>query len=265
MSQGNEMTEIQDSKDIPRFQNEQEEAEFWATHSLGEELLNKMSPIPEGVLPPARPRTKPINVRFDSFTLDRLNELAARRNVGYQTLLKQFVTERLYEEEKKEETLPGDRMGETESTEKSPEATEAQKSVKPGDWQAWAYNFVKENEALLRAPDVDEITLSRLAKNSSTPLLRLSGEIRKASDTQGYPAARLQRMLKGYKKLKEFTERTLDLYAEKFGMPEEGTEDDRQGDTQEDPEGSGASVADVRGTLEEAEGVVIDARERFAM
>ena len=48
-----------------------------------------------------RGRTTPIAVRFDQFTLERLRTLAARRNTGYQTLLKQFVVERLYEEEKR--------------------------------------------------------------------------------------------------------------------------------------------------------------------
>ncbi len=47
-------------------------------------------------------RTTPIAVRFDQFTLTRLKALAALRNTGYQTLLKQFVVERLYEEEKRE-------------------------------------------------------------------------------------------------------------------------------------------------------------------
>jgi hypothetical protein len=47
-------------------------------------------------------RTKPVAVRFDEFTLRRLRELAARRNTGYQTLLKEFVVERLYEEERRE-------------------------------------------------------------------------------------------------------------------------------------------------------------------
>ncbi len=46
-------------------------------------------------------RTSPIAVRFDQFTLKRLKALAALRNVGYQTLLKEFVVERLYEEEKR--------------------------------------------------------------------------------------------------------------------------------------------------------------------
>jgi hypothetical protein len=59
--------------------------------------------VPEDERP--RQRTRPINVRFDDFTLGRLKELADRRNVGYQTLLKEFVVERLYEEEKREGIL----------------------------------------------------------------------------------------------------------------------------------------------------------------
>jgi hypothetical protein len=47
-------------------------------------------------------RTTPIAIRFDQFTLSRLKALAALRNTGYQTLLKEFVVERLYEEEKRE-------------------------------------------------------------------------------------------------------------------------------------------------------------------
>lgn len=46
-------------------------------------------------------RTTPVAVRFDRFTLRRLKTLAALRNTGYQTLLKEFVVERLYEEEKR--------------------------------------------------------------------------------------------------------------------------------------------------------------------
>ncbi|ERR1022692_453397 len=55
--------------------------------------------------PRARGRTTPIAVRFDEFTIKRLKDLAARRNTGYQTLLKEFVVERLYEEEKREHII----------------------------------------------------------------------------------------------------------------------------------------------------------------
>jgi hypothetical protein len=55
--------------------------------------------------PRARGRTTPIAVRFDEFTIKRLKDLAERRNIGYQTLLKEFVVERLYEEEKRERII----------------------------------------------------------------------------------------------------------------------------------------------------------------
>lgn len=69
---------------------------------LGEELLRKMRPAPKSLLPAPRPRTRPVAVRFDDSTLGRIRALAARRHKGYQTLLKEFVSERLYEEEKRE-------------------------------------------------------------------------------------------------------------------------------------------------------------------
>jgi hypothetical protein len=53
----------------------------------------------QDVVRPAR--TTPVAVRFDQFTLKRLKALATLHNKGYQTLLKEFVVERLYEEEKR--------------------------------------------------------------------------------------------------------------------------------------------------------------------
>ena len=99
------MREIQSLDEIPSFKTEAEEAEFWATHSLGEKLLDQMEPIPEGELPPPRPRTKPISLRFDQDVLERLKEMAKVKHKGYQTMLKEFVLERLYEEEKREGLL----------------------------------------------------------------------------------------------------------------------------------------------------------------
>lgn len=100
-----EPKEIRGPEEIPSFASEAEEAEFWATHSLGEEFLVKMEPVSEGELPPARPRTKPVAVRFDEDVLRRLKTLAESKHKGYQTMLKEFVLERLYEEEKREGIL----------------------------------------------------------------------------------------------------------------------------------------------------------------
>jgi hypothetical protein len=77
---------------------------------------------------------------------------------------------------------------------------------------------------LLEDPDVDSITLSRLAKNASTPSLELSQESNRASAKEGYPAARLRRMLKDYDRLLKFTEAALALYEEKFGAQGEDAE-----------------------------------------
>ena len=88
--------------EVPAFSSETEEATFWATHELSDELLARMRPGGDPKLPPSRPRTKPIAIRFDESTLRRVRALADRRGKGYQTLLKEFVSERLYEEEKRE-------------------------------------------------------------------------------------------------------------------------------------------------------------------
>lgn len=97
-----DMTEVHSYDELPEFANEAEEAAFWATHSLGQELLDRMGPPPEGLLPPPRPRTKPVPLRLNDSTIRRAKRLAERRHIGYQTLLKEFITERLYEEEKRE-------------------------------------------------------------------------------------------------------------------------------------------------------------------
>ena len=55
-------------------------------------------------LVPARPRgvsKRPVSIRFDDDTLTRLKQLASKKRTNYQTLVKNFVNERLYEEEKR--------------------------------------------------------------------------------------------------------------------------------------------------------------------
>lgn len=96
------MMPLKDPSEIPEFRNEEEEAEFWATHEITEEFIERAGPVPEGELPPPRSRTRPISMRFDEDVLRRLRAIAERKHKGYQTLLKEFVVERLYEEEKRE-------------------------------------------------------------------------------------------------------------------------------------------------------------------
>jgi hypothetical protein len=69
--------------------------EFFEQEARREKALRMQDRVRPG-------RTTPVAVRFDRFTLRRLKTLADARNTGYQTLLKEFVVERLYEEEKRE-------------------------------------------------------------------------------------------------------------------------------------------------------------------
>jgi hypothetical protein len=50
-------------------------------------------------------RSQTIGVHLEADVLKRIRALAARKKVDYQTLLRAFVLERLYEEEKREGLL----------------------------------------------------------------------------------------------------------------------------------------------------------------
>ena len=109
MSTGEKVTqlsEIESWHDVPNFGSEAEEREFWPTHSLGEGVLRR-GPADDPRLPPPRPRTTPVAIRFDADVVARLKAVAAKKHKGYQTLLKEFVSERLYEEEKREGLIQG--------------------------------------------------------------------------------------------------------------------------------------------------------------
>ncbi|MDI6768583.1 MAG: CopG family antitoxin [Anaerolineales bacterium] len=81
---------------IPKFANEQEEAEFWATHDATK-FLQDTQPV-DVTFTDARPRKIQIAIRFDPNTLRELRAVAQRRGVGYQTLIRMWVMERLTQE-----------------------------------------------------------------------------------------------------------------------------------------------------------------------
>ena len=92
--------EITSWDDIPAFASEAEEAAYWETHSLGDALLAELAEGPgDPRLPPPRPRTKPkaepISLRLDPDMREQLKTIARERGTGYQTLIKQWLAERL--------------------------------------------------------------------------------------------------------------------------------------------------------------------------
>ena len=96
------MPEVNDLSEVPDFTSDDEAAAFWDTHEMGPRWFDNVGELPDDPnLPPPRTRTRPVSVRFDDDVINRLQAVAARKNKGYQTLLKEFVAERLYEEEKR--------------------------------------------------------------------------------------------------------------------------------------------------------------------
>lgn len=96
-----ELIEIASPDDIPDFASDEEAAEFWDTHAPGPHFFDNMPMERDPRLPPPRRAARPVSIRIDPDTLARLKAVAERKQKGYQTLLKEFVTERLYEEEKR--------------------------------------------------------------------------------------------------------------------------------------------------------------------
>jgi predicted DNA binding CopG/RHH family protein len=106
---GKSGTIVNDWAEVPHFATEDEEREFWETHELGPGVLQHFRRV--GVhpaldsVPPAA--SKNISIRVEGDILRRLQVVAARKGMRYQTLLKEFVVERLYEEEKREGIIDG--------------------------------------------------------------------------------------------------------------------------------------------------------------
>ena len=81
------------NKRIPKFKNEDEEREFWATHSpLDYFDLSKAKKV---VLPNLKPSVKTISIRLPEMMLEQIKLLANKRDVPYQSLLKIFLAEKI--------------------------------------------------------------------------------------------------------------------------------------------------------------------------
>ncbi len=87
--------------DVPDFATEAEEADFWGTHTLSDELLEQASHIEDPLLPP--PGTAfGLSLGFSAEVAQRLRTLAKKKRLDYVAMTRAFVMERLTEEEKRE-------------------------------------------------------------------------------------------------------------------------------------------------------------------
>jgi predicted DNA binding CopG/RHH family protein len=83
-------------KQIPEFNNEDEEREFWASHDSTEYIDWKKAQ--RAIFPNLKPSTKTISLRLPESMLNELRQLANKRDIPYQSLIKVFLRERVDQE-----------------------------------------------------------------------------------------------------------------------------------------------------------------------
>src|SRR5688500_13495987 len=80
-------------KAIPTFSSEAEERTFWATHDSSTFVEWRNARV--AVFPNLKPSTETISLRLPAALLAELKNLANKRDVPYQSLLKVFLAERV--------------------------------------------------------------------------------------------------------------------------------------------------------------------------
>lgn len=78
--------------ELPRFGSEEEEAAFWKETSLDSRLMNG------SMLKTDNRDSITITLRFDPRMLARIKRLARSRYLNYQSMIKQWLSERLEKE-----------------------------------------------------------------------------------------------------------------------------------------------------------------------
>lgn len=88
----NNLREVRAWSEVPSFEDEAAEAQFWLQHSLDPRLMNAALPKSD-----AR-ESATVTLRFDPRMLSRLKRHARSRYLNYQSMIKQWLAERLEKE-----------------------------------------------------------------------------------------------------------------------------------------------------------------------
>ncbi len=98
----NKPNEINSWDEVPDFESEVEEDEFWSKHALGPALLDQMLPASGSGIPPAL--EIPPSLRELGITPEvarRLQRIARIKGERTEDLIREFLTDRLHEEERR--------------------------------------------------------------------------------------------------------------------------------------------------------------------
>jgi predicted DNA binding CopG/RHH family protein len=91
-SEESNLRELHAWSEVPAFGSEADEAEFWLRHRLDPKLMNASIPKSD-----AR-ESATVTLRFDPRMLARIKRTARSRYLNYQSMIKQWLAERLEEE-----------------------------------------------------------------------------------------------------------------------------------------------------------------------
>jgi len=86
------MNTIKKWSELPEFENEQAEYDFWQKHEIDGDLMTG------SVHEPDSRESTTITLRFDPRMLSRIKRMARSRYLNYQSMMKQWLSERLEEE-----------------------------------------------------------------------------------------------------------------------------------------------------------------------
>jgi predicted DNA binding CopG/RHH family protein len=88
---------MNDRREIPRFDNEDEEREFWATHD-STEYVDWSEAQKNPTFSRLKPSTRTISIRLPESLIAELKTLANKKDVPYQSLVKIYLAEKVKEE-----------------------------------------------------------------------------------------------------------------------------------------------------------------------
>ena len=78
--------------EVPRFESEEDEAQFWLATRVDGRLMN------QSLLKADNRESTTITLRFDPRMLARIKRIARSRYLNYQSMIKQWLSERLEKE-----------------------------------------------------------------------------------------------------------------------------------------------------------------------
>ena len=84
-------------KSLPKFKNEDEEREFWATHDLTD-YFDLSRAVINPVFPNLKPSSRTVSIRLPEWLIASLKTIANKRDIPYQSLVKMFLADKVKEE-----------------------------------------------------------------------------------------------------------------------------------------------------------------------